>query len=278
MDDEYIGTRQHGAFKCIELAGTLNCAPWGLNGPSPAAPELVTAITSDGASAPLFWMATTSGLFKGSEDASGVTWTYSTGGNGYTVSDVEVDPHCPSRVYAALGFAFIYGQHRGGIRFSSNAGSAWVSITAGTALHQGPVSQALNRHGLHLALRRRLAANQAATLLHLAVLIVSRSGRQFRPTPHFFHHSTTATKVRGLQIRQSALHIDQAAPRGLQQNTQSARDGKALFTRDADTELFIYQQQVGVFLLGQLNGLPFSRVKFRKSWIWRRCNVANDEP
>lgn len=137
----YVGTRQHGAFKCNESSGGLTCTPWGLNGPSPAAPELVTAITSDGAVPPVYWMATTSGLFKGSEGPGGlVNWTLSTGGSGYTVSDVAVDPNCPSRVYAALGFTFIYGQHRGGIRFSADAGASWISITAGTALHQGPVT------------------------------------------------------------------------------------------------------------------------------------------
>jgi hypothetical protein len=137
----YVGTRAQGAFKCIETAPGLNCVPWGLNGPSPVAPELVTAITSNGATPRVFWMATTSGLFKGTEGPGAlVSWVYSTGGGGYTVSDVEVDPRCPSRVYAALGFAFVYGQHRGGIRFSANSGSSWSSLTAGTALHQGPVT------------------------------------------------------------------------------------------------------------------------------------------
>src|SRR5712691_25969 len=63
------------------------------------------------------------------------------------------------------------------------------------------------------------------------------SGRQLGPTPHFFNHSTNAPEVRGLQIRQHALHIDQTASRGVQQNSQSASDGKSSFTCDADSKL-----------------------------------------
>jgi hypothetical protein len=64
----------------------------------------------------------------------------------------------------------------------------------------------------------------------------------------------------------------------LYQRDVSTCDGMALFTSDADTELFIHQQQVRVLLIGQLNGLPFSRVKFRKSRVRHRYNVANDKP
>jgi hypothetical protein len=130
----YLGTAGQGAYKSTDDGTT-----WSMWGPgTPSAPALVTAITSSGGSAPTFWLATTSGLYKGS--ASGASWSLSTGGGGYTVSDVTVDPSCPTRVYAAFGFAGILGQHRGGIEFSSNNGSSWNSITSGQVIHQGPVT------------------------------------------------------------------------------------------------------------------------------------------
>ena len=130
----YVGTVGHGAYK-----STNNGATWSAWGPGTTpAPDLVTAITSSGGPNPTFWMATTSGLYKGT--AGGPSWTLTTGGRGYTVSDVAVDPHCPTRVYAAFGFAGIRGEHRGGIDFSWNNGASWTSITTGQILHQGPIT------------------------------------------------------------------------------------------------------------------------------------------
>jgi hypothetical protein len=130
----YLGTMGQGAYKSTDDGVTWS--PWGPGTvPSPA---LVTAITSSGGTNPTFWIATTSGLYKGS--ASGGPWTLATGGQGYTVSDVTVDPSCPTRIYAAFGFAGILGEHRGGIEFSSNNGASWTSITSGDVIHQGPVT------------------------------------------------------------------------------------------------------------------------------------------
>lgn len=130
----YLGTAGQGAYKSIDDGVTWTA--WG-PGVTPA-PALITAITSSGGATPTFWIASTSGLYKGS--ASGGPWTLATGGQGYTVSDVAVDPNCPTRVYAALGFAFILGEHRGGIRFSANNGVSWTSITSGRIIHQTPVT------------------------------------------------------------------------------------------------------------------------------------------
>ncbi len=130
----YLGTAGQGAYKSTDDGTT-----WSVWGPGiTPAPALVTAIASSGGSAPTFWLATTSGLYKGS--ASGSPWSRSTGGGGYTVSDVTVDPSCPTRVYAAFGFVGIRGEHRGGIEFSSNNGSSWNSITSGQVIHQSPVT------------------------------------------------------------------------------------------------------------------------------------------
>ncbi len=131
----YLGTAGQGAYKSTDDGVT-----WSMWGPEVLPPPaLVTAITSSGGSVPTFWLATTSGLYKGSS-VSGSPWSLSTGGGGYTVSDVTVDPTCPTRVYAAFGFAGIRGEHRGGIEFSSDNGSSWSSITSGQVIHQGPVT------------------------------------------------------------------------------------------------------------------------------------------
>jgi hypothetical protein len=130
----YLGTAGQGAYRSTDDGTT-----WSQWGPGIApAPALVTAVTSSGGPAPTFWLATTSGLYKGS--ASGNAWSLSTGGNGYTVSDVAVDPSCSTRIYAALGFAGILGEHRGGILFSADNGNSWSSITSGQVIHQGPVT------------------------------------------------------------------------------------------------------------------------------------------
>lgn len=129
----YLGTEGQGAYKSVDDGVT-----WSAWGPATnPAPTLVTAITSSGGATPTFWIASTSGLYK---QSPGGTWVLATGGGGYTVSDVDVDPSCPTRVYAAYGFAGIRGEHRGGIEFSSNNGASWTSITAGQVIHQGPVT------------------------------------------------------------------------------------------------------------------------------------------
>jgi hypothetical protein len=129
----YVGTIGQGAYKSTDDGTT-----WTAFGPGVTPqPAVVTAITSSGGANPTFWIATTSGLYK---SGSGGSWTLATGGGGYTVSDVTVDPSCTTRVYAAFGYVFVFGQHRGGIEFSSDNGATWSSITSGQIIHQGPVS------------------------------------------------------------------------------------------------------------------------------------------
>jgi hypothetical protein len=130
----YAGTDGHGAYRSTDNGATWSA--WGPGATPP--PAMVTAIAGSAGAHPTFWMATTSGLYRMS---GGGPWSLSTGGQGYTVSDVVVDPHCPTRVYAALGYAGVRGQHRGGIVVTSDNGATWTSITAGTDLHQSPVTE-----------------------------------------------------------------------------------------------------------------------------------------
>jgi len=125
----YVGTFGHGVYVSADLG--QHWSPWGLNSGSPA---IVTAIAIAGQTN---WIASTSGLYK-KQGAAGA-WTLANIGQGYTVSDVKVDPACATRVYISYGFAAVQGLHRGGVDVSTNNGGTWQSLTAGQALHQGPV-------------------------------------------------------------------------------------------------------------------------------------------
>jgi hypothetical protein len=128
----YVGTAGHGAY--VSTDDGQHWTPWGLNTNSPV---VIAAITSSGGVNPTYWIAGTSGLYR--RQGAGA-WTLSTGGDGYIVNDVKIDPACGTRVYTAFGFGAIRGQHRGGIRVTSNNGASWTSITSGQALHQAPVT------------------------------------------------------------------------------------------------------------------------------------------
>ncbi len=125
----YAGTENGGIWRSLDDG--MNWGAWGLNSGSPRA---VLGFVKAGNTE---WAATTSGLYR----KVGVgSWTRVTGGGGYIVNDVAVDPNCPTRVYAALGFMHGIQQHRGGIQFSSDNGDSWSSITSGLSLHQSPVA------------------------------------------------------------------------------------------------------------------------------------------
>jgi hypothetical protein len=59
------------------------------------------------------------------------------------VSDVAVDPRCPSRIYAVLGYAFPWLQHGGGVWVSDDNGETWTSLTAGHPLERAPLTHVL---------------------------------------------------------------------------------------------------------------------------------------
>jgi len=129
----YAGTQASGAFFSKDNGNTW--VPWALNANPPF---LITAIVSSGGNLPTFWIASTSGLYRKSPGAA--EWTMATQKPGYTVSDVKVDLACPTRVYAAFGYAAIWGQHRGGVVFSTDNGDTWTSITSGYPIHNVPIT------------------------------------------------------------------------------------------------------------------------------------------
>jgi hypothetical protein len=130
----YLGTEGGGVYTSSNNGGFWT--PWALNTGSP---EVVLAITKGATTVngETWWVATTSGLYR--RIGTGA-WEVRTGGNGYVVNDVAVDPNCPTRVYAAFGFVVGRIQHRGGIRVSTDNGTTWSSITAGNAIHNTPVT------------------------------------------------------------------------------------------------------------------------------------------
>lgn len=144
----YAGTLDHGIYRSSDGGDTWSA--WGLNTGSP---KVVMAFASSGGSTPTVWAATTSGLYRRLFAGS---WTGPfVGGGGYVVSDVAVDPACPTRVYAALGFAPSRQYHRGGVQVTTDNGATWDAIAVGTGLHQGPVADievdALNPRYLYAA-------------------------------------------------------------------------------------------------------------------------------
>jgi hypothetical protein len=61
------------------------------------------------------------------------------GGGGHIVSEVVVDPSCPSRIYAGFGYSF-RSVHRGGVSISTDGGATWSSLSAGAELHNVPIT------------------------------------------------------------------------------------------------------------------------------------------
>lgn len=131
----YAGTLGHGAYQSTDSGATWTA--FALNGVDAPKAVMQIARSSAGGGAGTFFLATTSGLYR---KLSGATWTRQTPDASYAVSDVEVDPHCATRVYAALGYAGSLGQHRGGVLRSTDNGATFTSITAGLDLHQAPIT------------------------------------------------------------------------------------------------------------------------------------------
>lgn len=129
----YVGTQDGGTF-----VSTDEGVSWSAWGPSwSPVPRAVLRIAFSSYGGGTSWIATTDGLYR--KVGSG-SWSVVTGGSGYTVNDVAVDPACPQRVYVALGFAARRAHHRGGIQITEDNGSSWASTTSGLALHQAPVA------------------------------------------------------------------------------------------------------------------------------------------
>jgi len=132
----YVGTKDKGAFISNDDGQTWQ--PWGLNTTPPAV--ILAVFVSSGN---VGWLATSDGLYRNPQSRNPKSsWELVTGGGGYVVSDVEVDPHCSTRIYATLGFVYERQQHRGGVRVSVDGGNTWSSLTSGLALHQSPIADA----------------------------------------------------------------------------------------------------------------------------------------
>lgn len=132
--DLYAGTVDHGVYKSTDNGSTWT--PFGLNSPAPKI-VLKVAHSSAGGGEGTFFIATTSGLYR---KLPGGRFMQQTGDPAYTVSDVEVDPNDPNRVYIAMGWAGNGGQHRGGVMMSNDNGTTFNSLTGGLDIHQAPIT------------------------------------------------------------------------------------------------------------------------------------------
>jgi hypothetical protein len=129
----YLGTDSHGVYRSIDNGSTWTA--WALNTGSPdAVPAIAKGATN--ASGDTWWIGSSRGLYR--KVGSGA-WQL-VAGNGYVISDVVVDPHCPTRVYAAQGFMGVRMQHRGGVLYTIDNGTTWSSLTSGVDLHNAPTS------------------------------------------------------------------------------------------------------------------------------------------
>jgi hypothetical protein len=131
----YAGTVNGGSYLSKDDGQT-----WTPFGPPAALNEVVTAFASSLGSSPNapFFIATTNGLYR--REANG-DWVRVLGGPNVIVSDVKIDPTCPSTVYAALGFGSFLGQQPGGAFVSTDSGQTWSRITAGSDLNWLPVAE-----------------------------------------------------------------------------------------------------------------------------------------
>jgi hypothetical protein len=129
-----IGTEGSGLYRSTNDGG--HWSAFGLNASPPAA-ILDLAWSSTGGGAGTYFAATTNGLYR---MPPGGSFTLVDGPSAYTVSAVAVDPHCATRIYDGYGYVGPMGQHRGGVRQSSDGGLTWDSITSGLPLHQGPIA------------------------------------------------------------------------------------------------------------------------------------------
>jgi hypothetical protein len=132
----YAGTRGGGAF--VSTNSGASFVPWAL---TKAPPATIRRIAKTGDT----WLvASSEGLYRKTPTQD---WSLAAGTQGRIVSDVIVDPACPSRVYAAFGYAGTLGASGGGIAISSDQaasfahlGSAELDGTPISALQLNPLT------------------------------------------------------------------------------------------------------------------------------------------
>lgn len=145
----YVGTFDKGAYKSVDDGVTWTL--FGLNASPPKAVMKIAHSTAGGSDGTYF-LATTGGLYR---KLPGGAWTLQTPDPSYMMSDVEVDPTCATRIYAAFGYAGNLGQHRGGVVMSTDNGTSFSSLTSGLDIHQAPIADLqidpLNARYVHAA-------------------------------------------------------------------------------------------------------------------------------
>jgi hypothetical protein len=132
--DNFATSNLNGVFVSRDDGATWS--PFAINGTKPMAVRNMAVSTAGGGSG-TFYAATTDGLYR---KPPGSTLDPVAGLPAGVVSDVVVDPTCPTRIYAAYGFALPWGMFGGGIWISLDNGVTWSSMTRGIALDGVPIS------------------------------------------------------------------------------------------------------------------------------------------
>ncbi len=120
----YVGSYNSGVYKTIN-GGTSWTQLAGF--PQPGA--LVIAVTPTG---DRVYAGTSAGVFMSADD--GTTWVAKNNGLPATkvVGELLIDPACPCRLYAGLGYYSGIGAYGGGIYQSTDGGNNWTPLTTGS--------------------------------------------------------------------------------------------------------------------------------------------------
>lgn len=119
-------------------SGILEWIPAGLN--EEVWPDVAVVRVGGGPDGNDLWAGTTRGRYRLRDGVVDLSLPPLLADSDDVISDVLVDPSCPSRIYVARGFQGEVRRHGGGVLVSEDGGRQWVSLTDGDAIDSVPVT------------------------------------------------------------------------------------------------------------------------------------------